>query len=196
MICFCLAGVKVALHFGFFAVLFLIVELTESDWALWGVFCCLVHELGHAVAYALCGARPRELHFEAGGMRFVPPEGLLSAGREAFILAAGPLANLLAGGILCLGGGFRTAGAHFLLAGFNLLPLALLDGGQLFALLLEELLPPRPAERMARAVHLLCLAGMGVCGLLLLRETGNFTLLLTLFCLAADSGAKKRGTGR
>ena len=67
MICFCLAGVKVALHFGFFAVLFLIVELTGSDWALWGVFCCLVHELGHAAAYALCGARPRELHFEAGG---------------------------------------------------------------------------------------------------------------------------------
>lgn len=190
MIGFRLAGVAVRLHFSFFAVLFLLIQLTGSDRALWGVFCCLIHELGHLTACAFCGARPQELHLEAGGMRIVPAPGLLSPVREALVLAAGPAANLLAAGLLLAGGAGRelpgqAAPAHLFLAGLNLLPLAPLDGGQLFSLLLEALLPPRPAARIAEGVHLLCFAALAACGLLLLRETGNFTLLLTLLCLAA-----------
>ena len=182
MIIFSFGHFRVGLRFGFLAVLFFMTQISRSDWRLWCVFCCILHELGHLAAYALAGSPPRELWLEAGGMRIVPREGFLPPAREALVLLGGCFANFVSAAALFFLRCPRAAGFHLLLGIWNLLPLAPLDGGQLLRLALD-LLCPAAAPRIAAAVHWGCAALLAAAGLLLFRETGNFTLLLTLFCL-------------
>ena len=132
---------RLGIRFSFLAVLFFMLEISRSDWGLWCVSCCILHELGHFTAFALVGSRPKELWLEAGGMRMVPAAGLLSPGKEAFVLCGGCLVNLLSAGLLFLLSCPRAAGFHLFLGSFNLFPLKSLDGGRLLALLLEQKAP-------------------------------------------------------
>ncbi len=115
------------------------------DWAvlpaLLGVL--LFHELGHLAAMRLCGYRDLQVFFlpfmgAAVSGRAERP----TAGRELFVLLAGPLPGLLLGlvGLLWLpteASWLRnTAWFAVLLNAFNLLPFHPLDGGKVFELLL------------------------------------------------------------
>jgi hypothetical protein len=60
---------QLTIHFSFFAVLLLLTQLTRSDWGLWCVGACLLHEAGHILAYSAFGAFPKAIHLEAGGIR-------------------------------------------------------------------------------------------------------------------------------
>ena len=173
---------RLGIRFSFLAVLFFMLEISRSDWGLWCVSCCILHELGHFTAFALVGSRPKELWLEAGGMRIVPAAGLLSPGKEAFVLCGGCLVNFLSAGLLFLLSCPRAAGFHLFLGISNLFPLKSLDGGRLLALLLEQKAPSAGAI-ISSGAHWLCAALFGALGLWVLKMTGNFTLLLTLFCL-------------
>ena len=179
---FTIKGIRIQITFSFLAVLLLMVEHCGSNDPLWCVVCCLIHEMGHIIAYLCCGTKPKELLLEAGGLRIVPPDALLSVKQEAFVLAGGIAANLRSAGVLLMTGAIPAAGMHLFLAAFNLLPLAPLDGGQLLALLLRNSGLPS-ADRIAEAVHLIFWLALVGGGLLLLHRTGNFTLLLTLLCM-------------
>ncbi|MGI5893910.1 MAG: site-2 protease family protein [Candidatus Merdivicinus sp.] len=180
---FSLAGIRIEIHFAFFAVLLLLTQLTGNDWAIWCAFCCLIHELGHVLAYSICGTRPREIHLEAGGMRIIPPQTMLSNRQEAFVLLGGVLANFLAAGILISLQVWQAAGVHLFLAAFNLIPLRALDGGQLLALAFRKIFLPNTAEKMTAGIHWIFLGILLTAGIFLLFRTGNFTLLLTVICL-------------
>lgn len=183
---------RIVVRFSFFAVLLLMLELLKSDWGLWCAGASLLHEAGHILAYAAMGSAPREIHFECGGIRIVPPEALLRPKKEALVLAAGSFANFLAGGILLTLGCRYAAGFHLLLGAFNLLPLRALDGGQLLGLLAERFFSLRTAERLCQAVSLLFLAPLLWGGWLLFQQSGNFSLLLTLACLLAATFPARR----
>lgn len=185
-------GVKVSIAFSFCVVLLLVVELTGSDWALWCACCCVMHELGHLAAYAWCGAPPREIRLEAGGMRIVPSGAMLGFWQEILVLWGGALVNLATAGILIACGMLPAAGIPLFLAGFNLLPLAPLDGGQFITLLLEQRLPPSSAWMIAKTVHWLVWCILVTAGCMLIWRTGNFTLLLTMVCLSWDKNLEKR----
>ena len=174
---------QLTIHFSFFAVLLLLTQLTRSDWGLWCVGACLLHEAGHILAYSAFGAFPKAIHLEAGGIRIVPPDRPLPPKAEELVLLAGPLFNLLCGGALLAIRCPYAAGFHLLVGAFNLLPLPALDGGQLLELLAEHRLSLRAADRLCFWVGLLTLMSLLSGGWLLFRRTGNFTLLLTLFTL-------------
>lgn len=173
---------RLGIRFSFLAVLFFMLEISRSDWGLWCVFCCVLHELGHFAAFALVGSRPQELWLEAGGMRIVPAAGLLSPSREAFVLSGGCMVNFSSGGILLLLGCPEAAGFHLFLGLWNLIPLKALDGGQLLRLFLEKFIP-QAASFLCNLFHILFGVFLGCAGIWIFLHTGNFTLLLTLFCL-------------
>lgn len=193
MIEFVLGKLRVVVRFSFFAVLLLSLELVKSDWGLWCIGAALLHEGGHLLGYAAAGARPREISFECGGIRIVPPEKLLTPGREAMVLAAGSAVNLLAGGLLMVLEKPYAAGFHLVLGIFNLLPLRALDGGQLLELLAEQIWGPGTAERLCAGVNLLVLLPLVWGGWYLFSQSGNFSLLLAVGCLIlAAVPARKR----
>ncbi len=101
----------------------------------------MVHELGHALGMLLFGYSDVRIFF-------IPLFGAAAAGRkrgvarwkEGLVLLMGPMPGLVAGTILLLTGAdglLRTVALQLVaINAFNLLPLAPLDGGQLFQLLL------------------------------------------------------------
>lgn len=89
----------------------LLVYLTV--WAAVVLVSILVHELGHAVAFASCGQRSRIVLCHFGGLAVpvgLPSPGLQRPSRRLVVAAAGPLAQLAIAGIviaMILGAGFQ-----------------------------------------------------------------------------------------
>lgn len=126
---FCIKGVKVRLHFGFFAVI-AIMLLQGGEAAMTVLLCCMLHESGHLLAMRICGLRAHAFDAYSGGMRISthPPPSCLSLGRELLVLFAGCAANLLTGALFALAGMNSAAAISLALCVFNLPPVSSLDG--------------------------------------------------------------------
>ena len=144
-----------------------------------------LHEGGHLLAARWRGVPVRALSMTAFGcvLDFVD-EALVRDRDLLWIAAAGPLCNLLFA-LLCVtpwggrGRGAALFGAeHLLLALFNLLPVAPLDGGQALNTALRQALPLRRAERIADFLTLAVLFPlMALMILTVLRQRMNGSLL-------------------
>lgn len=109
----------------------------------------IAHELGHAAALRLCGARLRRVSVGIFGIE-MDYSGRLGVGRTLASVAAGPLAGLIYAVAVCStrSAFWRLSGAvSFCLSAFNLLPALPLDGGRLVA----ELAGEDFARRLSRA---------------------------------------------
>lgn len=146
-----------------------------------------VHELGHLTAMELCGAKTVKLRLGAGGA-VLDYAMAGSPWREGILLAAGPLAGALFGGLCLLTGEefFRFAGAAALLStGFNLLPALPLDGGRLWRLVLCSAVGQRRGERVLMLLG--CLSALLLFGLglrwrtIVLCAAGIWLGLLVIF---------------
>ena len=119
-----------------------------------------LHELGHLAAMRYYGVSVK--HALAR----------LSYGRELIITLAGVTVNLFCAILLALLG-LRTwrewcfvfAGAHLVLAAFNLLPVVPLDGARALCLALSFFLGPATGERITAAVSLACSLALCALGL-------------------------------
>ena len=88
-----------------------------------------IHEGGHLVAMLALGVPPRHCTLGAFGVRIELDNKLIGYGRNLLISLAGPLANVVAAGLLMLERP-TSAAVHLALALLNLLPAAALDGGE------------------------------------------------------------------
>jgi Zn-dependent protease len=129
----------------------------------------LVHEFGHALVAKRFRLNPRITLWALGGLTFHEPTG--ESRDESLIVAAGPAAGLLFGGLIYVVGYFITSssplffyknpmiGAAYELSLYiniwwsllNLLPAWPLDGGQLLRVALARWV--RPIGKALRAVH-------------------------------------------
>jgi Zn-dependent protease len=158
---FKVAGIEVFLHWSWFVVAVIEVQLWRSYFSspVWaaliyvGLFVLVtMHEFGHALACRQVGGRAdRIVLWPLGGIAFVRPPP--RAGAMLWSIAAGPIVNLLLVPIFIYAehaawrAGWRTNGDAFkaldgmrqinlLLLLFNLLPIYPLDGGQIVRALL------------------------------------------------------------
>lgn len=157
-----------------------------------------VHEAGHWAVAHLLGAEIRLVDIGVLGARMqMQPEGLSYGGELAAVLA-GPGANLLCGTVLaaCPAPWLMTAaGAHFALAGFNLLPIRPLDGGRALQLVTVWLAGPAAGERIARWTGCCCALGLTVCLAAVMWQSGGSLWLLPP-AAAALSAAVREAAGK
>ena len=130
-----------------------------------------LHELGHLAAMRHYGVAVKRFRLTALGAELdAPPLARLSYGRELVVTLAGVTVNFLCAALLALLGlklwrewCFVFAGAHLVLAVFNLLPIAPLDGARALYLVTALLLGPVAGERIAAAVSIGC--SLALCAL-------------------------------
>ena len=158
---------------GFWLLLVLAVVISPAT-AVAAILCAsALHELGHLAALRHYGVRVRHFRLTALGAELdAPALARLSYGRELIVTLTGVTVNLLCAFLLA-GAGVWTrrewplvfAGAHLVLAAFNLLPILPLDGARALCLILSFFLGPAAGERITAAVSLagsLALCALGV----------------------------------
>lgn len=145
---------------------------------------CAAHEVGHVLTIYLLRGGIKQFRLTATGAELVldRPLGYWQEGLSAL---AGPGVNLLLALICCcFAEGLAFAGLNFVLALFNLLPAGRLDGGRALHCTLALLFGPELADWTGVRLDLLCTAA-ALAGGVLLAGSGNITLLLVAFWLAA-----------
>ncbi len=150
-----------------------------------------VHELGHILAFSALGEPSPRFSIAPGGFRLSSEKPLSHLG-EGAVAAAGPLANLLVGGLfLLLAALFGGASEYFTICAllqlssglWNLLPIGELDGARILSAILSPL-PPDSAERVASALsHLTLLLSLAVALGVLHFSGACFYTSLALFLL-------------
>lgn len=145
------------------------------------------HEAGHYLLLLLWGGRVRRVEISAFGVKMeMQDSDRLSYSREIAAVAAGPGMNLIvAVFLLRLAGGGETsclfAGAQLVLGGFNLLPLAILDGGRLLWLVVSYFFDPNLADRVAGGANMGCMLLLMGIGIWVQATTGMPFLLIAAF---------------
>ena len=186
-------GVHVSASFFLLAALALIVSPVEIAASV--LLAALLHECGHLLALKAFRVPVEGLRLTAlGAVLYARGARRLSYARELAVTLAGCGANLACGFLTALAarrlsweGGFLFAGAHFLLAAFNLLPIPPLDGSRALMLLVSFFFGPAAGDAAAVLAGLffaLALVGAGLC---IAAETGGGVLFL-LASLALLSG--------
>ena len=135
-----------------------------------------LHELGHLAVMRYYGVSVKRFRLTALGAELdAPALARLPYGRELIITLAGVTVNLFCAVLLALLGlrtwrewPFVFAGAHLVLAAFNLLPVVPLDGARALCLALSFLLAT--GERITAAVSLACSLALCALGLKLSLE--------------------------
>lgn len=159
-----MSPLRCSVHIGasFYLLLFLALTVSPPAVVAAVLSAAALHELGHLAALRYFGVRLRALRLTAlGAVLDAPALARLSYPRELTVTLSGIAVNFLCALPLSALGRhtgadifYLLAGAHLVLAAFNLLPISPLDGARALALLLALLLGPVPAERICTAVSL------------------------------------------
>ena len=145
-----------------------------------------LHECGHLLALRAFHVPIEGLRLSAfGAVLHARGAQRLSYGRELVVTLAGCGANLACGFLTALAarrlsweGGFLFAGAHFLLAAFNLLPIPPLDGSRALTLLVSFFFGPAAGDAAAAVTGLFFALALVGTGIYIAAETGGGVLFL------------------
>ena len=177
-------GVHVSASFFLLAALALIVSPVEIAASV--LLAALLHECGHLLALKAFRVPVEGLRLTAlGAVLYARGARRLSYTRELAVTLAGCGANLACGFLTALAarrlsweGGFLFAGAHFLLAAFNLLPIQPLDGSRALTLLVSFFLGPAAGDAAAAVTGLVFSLALVGTGIYVAAETGGGVLFL------------------
>ncbi|MDR0445856.1 MAG: site-2 protease family protein [Oscillospiraceae bacterium] len=152
----------------------------------------LIHELGHYAALRLCGGTAGEIRICLTGVAMEYDN--LSYGGEIITAMAGPVASLvlalissLFGRIFGVDSAYRLAGLSLIFAVFNMLPVFPLDGGRAVFAAVAYLFGIDAAETTRSVLTAAFGTALIFFGAVLLRVSGNPTLLLAAACLVGGA---------
>ena len=177
-------GVHVSASFFMLAALALIVSPWEIAASV--LLAALLHESGHLAALRAFRVPIEGLRLTAlGAELYARGARRLSYAREMLVTLAGCGANLACGFLIALAarrlsweGGFLFAGAHFLLAAFNLRPIPPLDGSRALTLFVSFFLGPAAGDAAAAVTGLFFALALVGAGIYIAAETGGGVLFL------------------
>lgn len=179
MIRFVWRGFTLEFTFLFAATVAFCLLTDESGVSILALSACLLHEIGHLLAFCLTGYRPRAMVFELTGIRLIPSERLPGFAQNLLIQSGGVLANLICGAVFWLFHRNSAAAVHIILGCFSLLPLRTLDGGQILFAVLTRRSPDR-GERVSYLIDILTTAALCACCLYMLFS-GRRSLTMVIF---------------
>lgn len=190
MIRFKAFGTPIEIHFGFFAVIALVLSTNTSKYALLGISACCVHEFGHLIFAKLLRVKVNRLTLYGAGMKLNAETFGQPFMTELFLLFAGILFNMLAA-VICFAFGNEYlnvfAIVNLLTALFNLLPFDNFDGGRIILLLLKKFFSYNAAEfteLTLRIIGLLC-AGL-LLGFFMCKGANLSAYLTVIFFLVSS----------
>ena len=135
---------KVKFDFSFFAVVAFMIFVDTSGAAVLSLIACILHEGGHLLTMAVCGANPERITFYGGGIA------------RLVILSAGCSVNLLVAAACFAMQGNDTAAVfgavNLIICIFNALPIGYFDGAEVLELLLTGFVSLRTAEKVKKIV--------------------------------------------
>lgn len=173
-------GVHFRLSLWFPAMVIAMLSWDSSGVTAFCLLASVIHEGGHLAAMLLVRDVPSCITLSAFGMR-VERRRIQHVSYPSLcaVSLAGPLTNAVCAVVLWLCGAHESALIHGVLAGFHLLPVTSLDGGEaLYALLCCRLSEER-AERVLFTCSAVIVFPLAVLGFsVLLRGGYNFSLLL------------------
>lgn len=180
-------GCTFTVSFPFLTIITLLLLVDNDGMIVYGVVAALIHELGHISAMMIKKCRPQRINFRAFDINIIDKNrAKRHYNDDVFILAAGPLANIIFCALLCCI--FKATGHIWLLkpiyenlfiAAFNILPIESLDGGQIFFNLLSRKLSIKTAENFTVLASFMVLLPVAVLGFyILIVSKYNFSLLL------------------
>nr|WP_319488077.1 site-2 protease family protein [uncultured Caproiciproducens sp.] len=177
---FSIKSCHITISFLFVAVLAIFFLFDKSGMAVLGILSAAIHESGHLAVMLAFGAAPSQIKFTPFGIDIIKSTGIRSYWRDAAISVAGPGANIVAALL------FQIIDAHYfnyfilanlVLAGFNLLPVEPLDGGQALYSLLCIKLNSSQSEKIVSVASFAVLTPLAVIGFIFLFHlNGNFYL--------------------
>lgn len=180
-----ISGISVKVSFWFIAVITLMLLFIPESQAFYCFIFCIVHEAGHLLAMLISGQKATAVELSYFGIKISADNKLLSAFKNAFIAAGGPVINLFSAAILFPCGQADLAIVNLALAFFNLLPIRMLDGGHI----LSALFPDSKAVRNISTVCCVILLITGVATAVYPKH--NFTILIVALYLLTGSILQK-----
>ena len=196
---------KITVTYPLLIVLALALAFDKNGWLILYLAAAALHELGHLAAILLYGGRVQHITAGLGGMKIDYTTRRQSSYASDILMAlAGPLVNLLLVALCTVAAQYWPGedlyyfcGVNLLLAFFNLVPAAPLDGGQAVRALLLALMGPERGERLAHFISLLSGWGLMAAGIALLcftRRNGAllFAALIVLQSLHCPPAGHKR----
>lgn len=182
-----LSGCTFTVSFPFLTIVTLLLIIDENGIIVHGVIAALIHELGHISAMIIKKCKPNKISFRAFDINIIDDKRVKrSYNDDIFILAAGPLSNIIFCVVLYFF--YKILGCTWLLkpmyenlfiAIFNILPIETLDGGQILFNLLCRKLNIKTAINFTVLISFMVLLPISVLGFyILIVSKYNFSLLL------------------
>lgn len=159
----------------------------------------LAHEAGHILAILMFKGKIKEVRFEYVGVLIRYDGGKMSYIAELITAFAGPMMNIVIALVAAFLGKrfglfwFALSGFSLVLGAFNLIPIAILDGGRMLYMTMAQCWDIDVAEKSCFAVSCAFSLLLMVLGAWVLRVSGwNYTLLLCGLWLFWSSAIVKR----
>jgi stage IV sporulation protein FB len=187
MLEFHIKGLTVQFRFTFFAMLTAMLIIDRTGIILFGLLACILHELGHIIAFVIVDHIPELISFESSGIRLVKSQKTISYKQEIFVLIAGSGVNFIFAAVFGLINTKSAAffcGVHLILGAFNMLPIGTLDGGRIVKLLFLLKVSPSRADFLCNFISVLFFIPLILFSVYLFIVSKNFTLLITTCYLA------------
>ena len=183
----------------FFLLVLLAAVISPAEIVVSVLLAAALHECGHLLALRAFRVPVEGLRLTAlGAVLYARGARRLSYGRELIVTLAGCGMNIFCGVLTALlalrlswAEGFVFAGAHILLAAFNLLPIPPLDGLRALYLVSAFFFGPLAGDAIAAVTGFLCALALVGAGIYVAAETGGGALFL-LAALALLFGAARR----
>lgn len=181
MLEFKIKGITVRFTFLFFAVMTVFLLMDTSGLSFWGFVAAIIHECGHIIMFLLLGNKPKKIAFEVSGISILKENTYTAYWKDILIIMAGPCTNLLMAFLLLHNNPYSINGfLHLGVGCFNLLPIKVLDGGELLMLLLSIKYDSVRAERIVLFISYVIIIPILAAGLFIaLSDSHNLTLVVT-----------------